>query len=243
MTTVKLIDQAAQLIANASCPVSFSGAGLSAESGIATFRDSKDPDAHWAKFDPMQLASQGGFASAPDVVIDWYNDRRKTLATAHPNDAHRCLARQPDWTHITQNVDDLLERAGAAGEQVLHLHGTLLEDHCNANCGCREKVDLNSPPVLRKCQCGHYMRPSVVWFGEALPEELWQSVVQKTENTDLMLVVGTSAKVYPAAGLIELAKRNGADVIVVNAESLGDESVCTIELIGAAAELLPQLFN
>jgi len=238
-----LIQQAVQKISSAHHPVSFSGAGLSAESGIATFRDKADQDALWSKFDPMQLASQEGFASDPGMVIDWYNFRRKTLATAKPNNAHRMLAGLSGWIHITQNVDHLLELAGAEADHVLHLHGTLIKDHCNGGCGHSETVDLESPSPLRKCWCGHYMRPSVVWFGESLPEHIMQRALNETEKADLMLVVGTSAQVYPAAGLIDIAKSNGADVIVVNTESSDADEDGVIELTGPAGEILPKLFD
>lgn len=241
-----LIQQAALKIATARQPVSFSGAGLSAESGIATFRsnadDASDEDVLWSKFDPMTLASQQGFAANPAMVIDWYNWRRKTLASVTPNDAHRTLALQTRWTHITQNVDNLLELAGAKESSVLHLHGTLLEDHCNAGCGYSEKVNLEHSMPLRECQCGGQMRPSVVWFGESLPAQILQTAIQKTEVADLMLVVGTSAQVYPAASLIDIAKSNDVEVIVVNTESSGVESANVIELVGPAGELLPKIF-
>jgi len=237
-----LIQQAAQKISQANHPVSFSGAGLSAESGIATFRDKTDEDALWSRFDPMQLASQEGFASDPAMVIDWYNYRRKTLAAAQPNNAHSVLAGLNGWIHITQNVDHLLELAGAEKDQVLHLHGTLTEDHCNAECGHSETVNLEGALPLRKCQCGHYMRPSVVWFGESLPAHIMQMALAATQKADLMLVVGTSAQVYPAAGLIDIAKSNGADVIVVNTESSGISEDGVIELIGPAGKILPELF-
>ena len=239
----KLIQQAALKISKANHPVSFSGAGLSAESGIATFRDKTDEDALWSKFDPAQLASQEGFAADPAMVIDWYNYRRKTLAAAHPNAAHRMLAGLNGWVHVTQNVDHLLEAAGADAEHVLHLHGTLLEDHCNSGCGNSEKVNLESALPLRKCQCCQYMRPSVVWFGESLPAHVMQAALDATEKADLMLVVGTSAQVYPAAGLIDIAKGNGAEVIVVNTESSGTSEAGVIELVGAAGEILPELFK
>lgn len=239
----QLIQQAAQKISKARHPVSFSGAGLSAESGIATFRDKTDEDALWSKFDPMQLASQEGFASDPVMVIDWYNYRRRTLAAAQPNAAHSILAGQAQWTHITQNVDHLLEAAGASGERVLHLHGTLLEDHCNSGCGHSERVNLENALPLRKCRCGHYMRPSVVWFGESLPVHIMDTALAETKKADLMLVVGTSAQVYPAAGLIDIAKSNGAEIIVVNTESSGVVENGVIELVGPAGEIMPQLFD
>lgn len=243
----QLIERAAKKIAASVNSVSFSGAGLSAESGIATFRDADDDTALWSKFDPQKLASQEGFLADPATVIDWYNWRRKTLSDATPNNAHYTLARLQGWTHITQNVDDLLERAiqktSDDTSHVLHLHGTLLEDHCNANCGHSEEIDLSCAPVLRRCVCNDYMRPSVVWFGEALPAEVLQTALEKTEKADLMLVVGTSAQVYPAAGLIDIAAGNGADVIVVNTESSGVTGVGVIELVGPAGEILPQLIE
>ena len=242
----KMIELAARKITDATRPVSFSGAGLSAESGIATFRDSSDDAALWSKFNPQELASQEGFQAAPETVTDWYNHRRIALADAKPNKAHHTLANLKDWTHITQNVDNLLEVAmqaiDADTSKVLHLHGTLVQDHCNASCGQVEKVDLSCPSPLRRCTCGAYMRPSVVWFGEALPSDILHAAHKATEEADLMLVVGTSAQVYPAAGLIDVATARGADVIVVNTEPSAVAGTGVIELVGPAGEVLPQLF-
>jgi NAD-dependent deacetylase len=183
----------------------FSGAGLSAESGIATFRGN-DGDALWSQFNPMELASAAGFDDNPARVIDWYNWRRGRLANARPNAAHVALAQHPRLVQITQNVDDLLERAGVPASGVLHLHGTIGRDRCNGGCGYEEAVDLGEPPPLRRCpRCGAYLRPAVVWFGEALPPVVWQEAQQLCTALDCLVVVGTSATVYPAAGLIEQA--------------------------------------
>ena len=243
MASDPLIKLAAEKLASAVHPVSFSGAGLSAESGIATFRDRSDERALWSRFDPQQLASQEGFRAAPETVIDWYNWRRQILSSAEPNNAHRSLASLGGWWHITQNVDNLLEAAGADVNQVLHLHGSLTEDHCNARCGHVEKIDLSCAPKLRRCECGNYMRPSVVWFGEALPATILQRALDETQQADLMLVIGTSAKVYPAAGLIDCALANDAEIVIVNTEAsdLGGKHV--IELVGLAGELLPELIQ
>lgn len=195
----------------------------------------------WSKFDPMQLASQEGFKVDPAMVVDWYNWRRKALAKVAPNDAHITLGNQ-SMVHITQNVDHLLEAGGAAPGSVLHLHGSLLEDHCNANCGFSESIELSDPPGLRECpDCGAYMRPSVVWFGEQLPDEVMHQAMAATIKADVFLVVGTSAVVYPAAGLISVARQNDAEVIVVNTEASDDSR--EIELIGRAGEVVPQLFG
>ena len=244
--TIKLdnsVENAQQKIVHAKHPVSFSGAGLSAESGIATFRD-KSESALWSEYNPTQLASQDGFKSDPKLVIDWYNWRRKAVAEAKPNSAHLALGSQSGWKHITQNVDWLLEDSGAIPESVFHLHGTLFEDHCNAGCGYSETIDINSPDGLRNCpKCGDYMRPSVVWFGESLPETVFEAAIAETQKADLFLVVGTSAKVTPAAGLIDLARKEGADIIVVNTEESSNLKDGDIELIGKAGDLLPRLFR
>lgn len=237
------IELARQRIAQAARPISFSGAGLSAESGIATFRDKSD-DALWAKFDPAQLASQDGFRANPSLVIDWYNQRRESVAAAKPNAAHKALGGQHGWHHITQNVDHLLEVGGADPDIVFHLHGSLYEDHCNGGCGHCEKIDMANPPGLRNCAaCGDQMRPSVVWFGEALSNAVFERAVTEVESADLMLVVGTSARVMPAANLIRLARQNDAEIIIVNTEASESVEDGDIELVGKASELLARLFS
>lgn len=234
---------AARKVAKATYPVSFTGAGLSAESGVATFRDKSD-DALWSKFDPTELASQAGFQSNPEMVIDWYNSRRASVAAAKPNAAHMTLAAQNNWVHVTQNVDHLLDSGCKEPNTVLHLHGTLYKDHCNNNCGHSQSVDLSTPSGLYNCpNCGALMRPSVVWFGESLSQEVLQAAVSAIQQADLLLVVGTSAMVRPAAGLIDLARENGADIIVVNTEKSTTLNSDDIELIGKAGELVPALFG
>ena len=135
-------------------PVTFSGAGLSAESGIPTFREAQT--GLWVKYDPMTLASPEGFAADPELVVDWYNERRRRVASSHPNAAHRAMAGRPDFAHITQNIDDLLERAGA--QDVVQLHGSLVWDMCSGECGHREIVNLADPLPLHPClRCGRLM--------------------------------------------------------------------------------------
>lgn len=232
---------AQEILRNAQRSVCFSGAGLSAESGISTFRDT-ETDALWSRFDPMTLASPEGFAENPERVIDWYNWRRGRLASANPNPGHFALAARSNILQITQNVDDLLERAGIAQSQILHLHGSIIEDRCHHSCGYRERVDLQNPPKLRNCpKCGARMRPGVVWFGESLPDLQWNEAQSACESADCLLVVGTSAAVYPAASLISLAKRHGASVIVVNTHPSGASGLADIELIGLSGQLLPEL--
>lgn len=234
---VDLLEASRWRIQQAAYLVSFSGAGLSAESGVATFRD---PDGLWAKRDPMRLASPEGFAADPDTVIEWYAHRRRMLARAQPNAAHRALARAAGVIHITQNVDDLLHRAGTS--LVIQLHGSITRDHCHARCGASEQIDLDHPPSLRTCsRCGARMRPSVVWFGEALPEAAWREAEMACRACDVMLVIGTSAAVYPAASLIGVARSAGAFIIVINTNASGASGLADIELIGPAGEIVPRL--
>ena len=232
-----------EILTAATRMVSFSGAGLSAESGVATFRDAKSGGL-WTKHDPMRLASPEGFADDPNLVMDWYAARRRSVAEAEPNSAHQALASQPDMIHVTQNVDDLLHRAGIHGEQVIQLHGTIARDHCHARCGFEEAIDLANPPTLRDCpNCGQPLRPGVVWFGESLPAESWQRAEDACAACDALLVIGTSAEVYPAAGLIGLAKSGGARIIIVNTEPSGASHLADVELIGKAGEIVPVLFS
>jgi NAD-dependent deacetylase len=190
------LSDARTILAEAEHVAVFSGAGLSAESGIATFRDT-ETDALWSRFDPTELASVTGFEANPERVADWYAWRRIKVAKAHPNPAHIALAKKPSLIHITQNVDDLSERAGGNEKNILHIHGTITKDHCHAACGHEEIIDLQHPPVFRHCpKCDALMRPSVVWFGEGLPADVWSRAVALCQRTDCLIVIGTSATVY-----------------------------------------------
>jgi len=226
-------------LADARHSVSFTGAGLSAPSGVQTFRD--PVDGWWAQFDPMHLASPEGFAEDPDLVMRWYAMRREQIADAQPNAAHVALASRTDMVHITQNTDNLLERAGATN--VLHLHGHIDRDRCHGACGWSSSIDLATPPPLRQCPgCGgHHARPGVVWFGETLPETVWAKAVAAVEACDALLVVGTSAVVHPAAGLITLARRHGAHVTVVNLDASAADTHAHDVHIGSADDVVPGL--
>lgn len=231
------------LLAQCEKIVCFSGAGLSAESGISTFRDT-ETDALWSRYDPTQLASPEGFAADPKLVIQWYNWRRNAIAKASPNPAHLALAKRPDIIQVTQNVDDLLERAGCKQEAVIHLHGNITHDRCHARCGFQLKIDLSHPPGLRHCpMCDAPLRPAVVWFGETLPEWAWQQAEKHCRLADCLLVIGTSASVYPAAGLIQLTKACGGKVLVVNTQPSGASDLADMELIGPCGEWLPLLLS
>ncbi|MDG2095685.1 MAG: Sir2 family NAD-dependent protein deacetylase [Phycisphaerales bacterium] len=232
---------ASRAIAKSQNPCCFSGAGLSAPSGVGTFRD--PGDGWWSRHDPMKLASPDGFAEDPELVMKWYAARRIQMAHAQPNAGHLALACRPDIIQITQNTDDLLKRAGC--DRLIQLHGDITSDRCHGNCGHVEHVDMSNPSLNRYCPaCSVWgMRPTVTWFGESLPTAAWALAEEATLNCDLMLVVGTSAVVYPAAALIELASRAGATIVIINSESTAATPLADHELIGSAEEILPRLLG
>ena len=218
------------------------GAGMSAESGIATFRDALT--GLWARFDPAQLASEEGFRADPQRVWDWYAERREGVLRAQPNAGHHALAAFAQdhpgaLVLVTQNVDDLHQRAGNV--DAIRLHGDILEDRWleAGGCGGRCVARPGRPPAC--AGCGNLMRPSVVWFGEMLPQAAMGAAQQAAQTCRVLLVVGTSGAVWPAAGLAQLARRSGARVIIVNpASSEIDDQAHTV-LRGTAAQLLPVL--
>ncbi|SDL46747.1 SIR2 family NAD-dependent protein deacylase [Kriegella aquimaris] len=190
--------------------VVLTGAGISAESGINTFRDA---DGLWEGHDVAKVASPFGFAKNPALVLDFYNQRRKQLLEVMPNKAHKALAQLEekfDVTIITQNVDDLHERAGSS--LVLHLHGELLKVRSTGdpNLILDWKKDLN---LGDNCKNGYQLRPHIVWFGEEVP--LLEEAVYLTQNADILLIIGTSLRVYPAAGLVNYVK-NGAPIYFID---------------------------
>lgn len=216
------------------------GAGVSAESGIPTFRGA---GGLWKRYRPEELATPGAFRRDPSLVWEWYDWRRKRVAEASPNPAHIALARlesrKPRFTLVTQNVDDLHERAGSRA--LVKLHGDIWTLRCV--CCAREWRDerVPLPELPPRCPCGGLARPGVVWFGEELPADAWRAAEEAATGSELLLVVGTSAVVYPAAGLVPRAKRAGARLIELNAEETPCSSAMDCALRGLAGELLPAL--
>jgi NAD-dependent deacetylase len=221
------------------------GAGMSAESGIATFRDAMT--GMWAHIDPAQLASEAGFRADPARVWAWYAERRVAVRAAQPNTGHVALAvfarRHPQaLTVITQNVDDLHQRAGLS--QTLRLHGNLLADRWLSPCPrvqpcATAAAESGVPPVC--AACGNLLRPDVVWFGEALPWPALRQAEQAAEDAAVLLVVGTSGLVWPAAGLAGQARRAGARVVIVNPEPSELDAVAHHIVRASAATALPRL--
>lgn len=219
------------------------GAGISAESGVPTFRDAQT--GYWAQFRAEDMATEEGFRAHPVRVWGWYQHRRQMLAGVQPNAGHRALAefarRHPGClTLITQNVDGLHQRAGSEG--VLCLHGDLMADRfldLPRACCHPDTVEMGNPPSCPRC--GNLLRPGVVWFGEALPLAVFDAAQQAAEACELMLVVGTAGAVYPAAGLAHRARRAGAQVVVVNTAPSELDDVAHAVLRGGAAQVLPAL--
>lgn len=219
------------------------GAGISAESGVPTFRGS---GGLWRTFRAEDLATPAAFARDPKLVWEWYDWRRQWLLGIEPNAGHRALVELEDrlgddFGLITQNVDGLHGRAGS--RRVLRLHGDIWEVRCQ-DCGREERDErVPLPELPPRCGCGGVLRPGVVWFGEALPEGVFERAAELASGCDLMLVAGTSAQVYPAAGLVPLALRHGADVIEVNLEETPQSGLVTLALRGKAGEILPEILR
>lgn len=218
MPEIDTLDTVVERLAEARHVAVLTGAGISAESGVATFRD---PDGLWARFSPQELASMDGFLANPQRVWEWYRHRREVIEGVEPNAGHRALAELQRWvpgvTVITQNVDRLHQRAGSY--TVLEVHGNLVENRCSV-CG---EADAGEPQGgdaaddLPRCRhCNGLLRPNVVWFGEDLPEDVFREAEEAATDADVFLSVGTSAEVYPAAGLPLLARRHGAFVVEIN---------------------------
>ena len=235
------IEEARRAANSAGNLVVFSGAGLSAESGLATFRDKTE--GLWSKYDPMELASVDGFHRDPDLVLRWYAWRRQRHRIALPNAAHRAIARS-GARNVTQNVDNLLERAGVAPEHISHLHGSIMSERCHADCGWRCDIDLEDSPVLSACpSCGTRTRPSIVWFGESLPEDALTRAIEWCGEADCLLVVGTSGLVQPAASLVGMAKARGAVVIDVNPDANEHTGLADISVPATAAIAIPEILS
>lgn len=236
--------------------VVFTGAGLSADSGIATFRN--NPDSHWAQFNPQELASPEGWRANRNRVWAWYEARRIHVLTVQPNAGHHAIAQMADVLRqrtgreiqvnvVTQNVDDLHERAGSA--DVVHLHGSLFAPRCAA---CHRPgrfafgesgTDAIEVAPPRCFHCGGYIRPGVVWFGEAMPQAQFRQAEDWINACDAMLVVGTSGVVYPAAQLPIRAHQAGKFVAEINPKPSGISDGMRVQWPTTAAQGLPQLLD
>lgn len=216
------------------------GAGISQESGIPTFRGA---GGLWRNYDAMRLATIDAFYENPKLVWEWYNDRRRNIFQARPNKGHLAIAELEsfaDVTVLTQNIDGLHQKAGS--NKVLELHGSIIKIKCTV-CDFKTEMSDEIAGVPPKCTCGNILRPDVVWFGEALNQKVWQNAMRLANQCDLMVIAGTSLVVSPANTLPIYAKQNDAFVIEVNPEDT--EMSCQMDLTvkSTSAVSLPQLVS
>jgi NAD-dependent protein deacetylases, SIR2 family len=237
-------DTLADRLAAADHVAVLTGAGISAESGVPTFRDE---DGLWEKFDPQELANVEAFLDNPELVQGWYRHRRQLVTEAEPNAGHRALgeleAYVSDVTVITQNVDDLHNRVGSS--TVIELHGNITHNYC-MDCerpAEAEAVDaaIQEGEPARCTACDGLIRPDLVWFGERLPPDAVDRADAATSQADVFLSVGTSAVVYPAAQFPVEARANGAYVAEINPDTTGITGEVDESVRGAAGEVLPSL--
>ena len=216
------------------------GAGISQESGIPTFRGK---DGLWRNHDAMKLATIDAFYENPKLVWKWYNERRMNVFQAQPNPGHRAIAeleKYADVVVLTQNIDGLHQKAGSS--KVLELHGSIVKVKCSV-CDYKEEILTeisNSPPF---CKCGNILRPDVVWFGESLPQDVWQNAMNFTSKCDLMIIAGTSLVVSPANTLPIYAKQNNAILIEINPEDTVMSREMNLVIRNTSAESLPELVS
>jgi NAD-dependent deacetylase len=234
------ISEAAARLRDAQHVLVLTGAGISAESGVPTFRG---PDGLWRRHRPEELATAEAFERDPRLVWEWYAWRRDTIAPLVPNAAHRALAalesRVPEYLLATQNVDGL--HAAAGSRRMVELHGTLWRLRCTACGHAADDRRVPLPELPPRCACGGLLRPGVVWFGEALPEDAVAQAFEAARGADAVLVIGTSSLVYPAAALPQVARAEGALVIEVNPEATPLTPLVQVSLRGTAASVVPAL--
>ena len=235
-----MYDLVADHLRSAKKIVFVTGAGISQESGIPTFRGK---DGLWRNYDPMKLATIDAFYDNPKLVWEWYNERRRNIFAAEPNLGHKAIAELEEFVKVvvlTQNIDGLHQKGGSSS--VLELHGSIVKIKCTV-CDFKDEIFTeysNLPPL---CKCGNILRPDVVWFGEGLPQDVWQEAIIHANSCDVMVIAGTSLVVSPANTLPIYAKQNNATLIEVNP----DETIMTSDMDSSirstSAVALPELVS
>ena len=217
------------------------GAGVSAESGVPTFRDAQE--GLWAKYEPTDLATPDAFLADPALIWRWYRWRRKLVSEAQPNAGHFAIAKLaelvPRLTLITQNVDGLHERAGS--DSVIEFHGNLFEDRCFADATIATGDDSMDVPTCP--DCGNNLRPGVVWFGENIPEVALRDSYAAALDCDVFLSIGTSSLVYPAASLADTARDGGAILAEINPEPTMHSTAFDFAIAAKSGHVLPKLLE
>ncbi len=231
----------ADKLKNAKKIVFVTGAGISQESGIPTFRGT---DGLWRKYDPMQLATIDAFYDDPKLVWEWYEDRRKNILQAKPNPGHFAIAELEKYkkvTVLTQNIDGLHQRSGST--KVLELHGSIIRIKCSV-CNFKDNIPTSFDELPPKCSsCNNILRPDVVWFGESLPQDIWNQAISEANSCDVMIIAGTSLVVSPANTLPIYAKQNNALLVEVNPEETIMSSEMDLSLKMTSAKALPNLIT
>ena len=216
------------------------GAGISQESGIPTFRGK---DGLWRKYDAMQLATIDAFYENPKLVWEWYNERRNNIFKSQPNSGHKAIAELENYTDVivlTQNIDGLHQKAGSS--KVLELHGSIIRIKCSVcNFNAESFSEFSNLPPL--CECGNILRPDVVWFGEGLPQKVWQEAIIHANTCDMMFIVGTSLVVSPANTLPMYAKNNDSILVEINPDETIMTSDMDLSIRSPSAKVLPELVS
>jgi len=225
---------------NAKKIVVVTGAGISQESGIPTFRGK---DGLWKKHDPMKLATIDAFYDDPKLVWEWYEDRRKNILSAKPNPGHIAIAELEKFAKVvvlTQNIDGLHQKSGSTS--VLELHGSIIRIKCTV-CDFKDEISSRFEELPPRCKCGEILRPDVVWFGESLPQDVWNKAIIHSNSCDVMIIAGTSLVVSPANTLPIYAKQNNALLIEVNPEKTIMSTDVDLSLKTTSANALPKLVS
>ena len=216
------------------------GAGISQESGIPTFRGK---DGLWRNYDAMKLATIDAFYDNPKLIWEWYNERRKNIFAAQPNLGHKAIAELEKYTEVvvlTQNIDGLHQKAGSS--EVLELHGSIIKIKCSV-CNFKDEIMTEFSEIPPLCKCGNILRPDVVWFGESLPQDIWQKAIVFASQCDLMIIAGTSLVVSPANTLPIYAKQNNAILIEINPENTEMSSEMDLIIRNTSAITLPEFVS
>jgi len=233
-----MFDSVSEKLREAKKIVFVTGAGISQESGIPTFRGK---DGLWRNYDAMKLATIDAFYDNPKLVWEWYNERRQNIFSAKPNLGHKAIAELENFSEVivlTQNIDGLHQKAGSS--KVLELHGSIVKIKCTV-CNYKDEIFSefsNFPPL---CSCGNILRPDVVWFGEGLPQDVWEEAIIHSNSCDVMVIAGTSLVVSPANTLPIYAKQNNALLVEVNPDETIMTSDMNLSIRSTSATVLPEL--
>ena len=235
-----MFDKITEHLRKAKTIVFATGAGISQESGIPTFRGK---DGLWRNYDAMKLATIDAFYENPKLVWEWYNERRENIFGSEPNLGHKTIAELEKFCQVvilTQNIDGLHQRAGSS--KVLELHGSVVKIKCTA-CDYKDEITSKFTEIPPLCKCGNILRPDVVWFGEGLPQDVWQEAIAFASSCDIMFIVGTSLVVSPANTLPIYAKKNNAILVEINPDETGMTPDMDLSIRSTSAIALPGLLS